>query len=64
MLFDDNINHCGKTYNTYQFLKTLIEEVILKPMTVNDAGLIHSQREVYPNTPSEIKLSEFNPELF
>ena len=40
MLFDDNVVYKRKTYNTYQFLKTLIEEGIQKPITTNDSGLI------------------------
>ena len=61
---DADIEYNGETYNIYRFLEALIKEGILKPMTVNDTGLINSQREVYLNTPSEIKLSEFNPKLF
>ena len=64
MLFDDDIKYKGKKYNTYQFLKQLIKDDILKPMTMNDDTLINSKREVYLSTPSKIKLAEFNPELF
>ena len=64
MLFDEDIKYKGKKYNTYQFLKQLIKDGILKPMTMNDAAVINSKREVYLSTPSEIKLADFNPELF
>ena len=39
MLYDDDITYHGKKYNTYQFLNTLINEGILKPMTLNDDPL-------------------------
>ena len=64
MLYEENIKYNSKKYNTYQLLRTLSEDEILKPMTVNDAGLIKSPRDVCLKTPSEIKLSEYDPTLF